>query len=44
MDLRFTIPKMKYKGPSISYQRIKVKKSAQIKEVKMTPEERKAME
>lgn len=26
LDLRFTIPKMKYKGATIEYQRIKVKK------------------
>ena len=44
MDMRYSIPKMKYKGATIAYQRIKVKKSAKISEVEMTPEERKAME
>lgn len=42
--MRFTIPKMKYKGSTIQYQRIKVKKGPKITEVEMTEEERKAME
>lgn len=30
LDLRFTIPKMKYKGSTIQYQRIKAKKGPKI--------------
>lgn len=30
LDERFTIPKLKYKGATVQYQRIKVKKSAKI--------------
>jgi len=29
-DPRFTIPKLKYKGTTVQYQRIKVKKGAKI--------------
>jgi hypothetical protein len=32
-DMRFTVPKLKYKGSPIQYQRIKVKKGAKIQEV-----------
>ena len=44
LDMRFTIPKMKYKGSTIQYQRIRAKKGPKISEVEMTPEEKKAME
>ena len=44
LDMKFTIPKMKYKGATISYQRVKAKKSARIQEVPMTPEERAELE
>jgi hypothetical protein len=30
LDLRFTIPKLKYKGASVQYQRIRVKKGPKI--------------
>lgn len=33
LDLRFTIPKMKYKGDTIQYQRVKAKKGPRIQEV-----------
>jgi len=32
-DPRFTIPKLKYKGTTVQYQRIKVKKGAKIQEM-----------
>ena len=44
LDFRFTIPKMKYKGDTIQYQRIKAKKAPKISEVEMTDEERARME
>jgi len=40
LDERFTIPKMKYKGATIEYQRVKAKKGPKIQEVAMTEEER----
>ena len=45
LDYAYTVPKMKYKGATIQYQRIKVKKTKNlIEEVQMSEEERKAME
>jgi hypothetical protein len=44
LDLRFTIPKMKYKGDTIQWQRVKAKKGPRIQEVEMTEEERKRVE
>jgi len=44
LDYRFTIPKMKYKGDTIQFQRIKAKKQAKITEVELTEEEKRAME
>ena len=44
LDLRFTVPKMKYKGDTIQFQRIKIKKGPKISEVQMTDEERKELE
>lgn len=45
LDYGFTIPKMKYKGATIQWQRVKVKKTKNlVEEVQMTDEERKAME
>ena len=44
LDLRFTIPKMKYKGATIQYQRVKVKKGPKIQEVKLTEEEKRKLE
>ena len=38
--MRFTIPKMKYKGSTIEYQRVKAKKGPKIQEVQMTEEEK----
>lgn len=41
LDPRFTIPKMKYKGATIEFQRVKAKKGGpKIQEVEMTAEER----
>lgn len=41
LDHRFSIPKMKYKGATIEYQRVKAKKGGpKIQEVEMTEEER----
>jgi hypothetical protein len=45
LDMRFTIPKMKYKGSTIQFQRVKAKKGGpKIQEVPMTEEERKRVE
>lgn len=47
LDPRFTIPKLKYKGTTVQYQRIKVKKSPKIQEVTqqhISQEERERME
>jgi len=44
LDLRFTIPKMKYKGATVQYQRVKAKKNPKIKEVHMTEEEKRQLE
>lgn len=44
LDLRFTIPKMKYKGATVQFQRIKAKKNPKIQEIEMSPEERAEME
>lgn len=46
LDLRFTMPKMKYKGASVETQRVKGKKGAKIQvvETEMTDEERKLLE
>ena len=44
LDLKFTIPKMKYKGDTIQFQRIKVKKGPKIQEMKMTEEEKRRLE
>ena len=43
-DPRFTIPKLKYKGSTVQYQRIKVKKTAKIQEVPITDQQRAEME
>lgn len=44
LDMRFSIPKMKYKGDTIQYQRIKAKKGPKIEEVSMTEEEKKRLQ
>lgn len=44
LDLRFTIPKMKYKGSTIQFQRVKAKRGPKIQEVQMTEEERNQLE
>lgn len=44
LDLRFTIPKLKYKGATVQYQRVKAKKAPKIQEVEMTQKERDAFE
>ena len=44
LDLKFTIPKMKYKGVTVEFQRIKVKKTPKIQEVQMSAEEQKQLE
>ena len=44
LDLRFTMPKLKYKGATLQFQRIKAKKGPKIEEVEMTPEERAELE
>jgi len=33
LDMRFTIPKLKYKGATVQYQRIRAKKAPKIEEV-----------
>ncbi|CDW72984.1 protein kinase domain protein [Stylonychia lemnae] len=44
LDLRFTLPKMKYKGKTIQYQRVRAKKAPKIQEMEMSEEERKNLE
>jgi len=44
LDMRFTIPKMKYKGDTVAFQRIKARKGPKIQEVEMSEEEKKIME
>ena len=44
LDLRFSIPKMKYKGATVQYQRVKAKKGPHIQEVEMTEEEKKQLQ
>lgn len=44
LDLKFSIPKMKYKGATIQFQRIRARKNPKIKEVEMTEEEKKKLE
>jgi PIH1 N-terminal domain len=47
LDLRFTIPKMKYKGKTVQFQRVRAKKGPKITEVgreEMSEEERVQME
>lgn len=44
LDARFTIPKMKYKGATVQYQRIKAKKSVKIEELQMSEEQKADME
>jgi len=41
--MKFSIPKIKYKGDTIQYQRVKAKKGPKIQEVQMTEEEKKAL-
>ena len=41
---RFTIPKMKYKGATVQWQRVKAKRGPKIQEVELTDEERAALE
>ena len=40
LDLRFTIPKMKYKGSTVQYQRVRAKKGPKIQEMEMSEEEK----
>ena len=40
LDMRFSIPKMKYKGSTVQFQRIKAKKGPKITEVVMSPQEK----
>jgi len=42
--MRFTIPKMKYKGSTIQFQRIKATKNPKIQEVEMTEDEKRHLE
>lgn len=44
LDLQFSIPKMKYKGSTIQFQRVKAKKGPKIQEVPMTEEQRRRVE
>ena len=44
LDPRFSIPKIKYKGDTIQYQRVRAKKTPKIQEVPMTEEEKAALE
>ena len=41
---RFTIPKMKYKGATVQWQRVKAKRGPKIQEVELTEEERAQLE
>ena len=41
---RFTIPKVKYKGATIQWQRVKAKRAPKIQEVELTEEERAELE
>ena len=38
------MPKLKYKGATVQFQRIKAKKAPKIQEVELTPEERAELE
>ena len=42
--MRFTMPKLKYKGATVQFQRVRAKKAPKIEEVEMTPEERAELE
>ena len=38
LSLQFSIPKMKYKGATVQFQRVKAKKTPKIQEVEMNDE------
>lgn len=44
LDLRFTIPKLKYKGATVQYQRIRAKKAPKIEEVELSEEEKEKLQ
>jgi hypothetical protein len=44
LDMRFSIPKMKYKGDTVQWQRIKARKGPKIQEVEMSEEEKKLLQ
>ena len=44
LDVRYTMPKLKYKGATVQFQRIKAKRAPKIEEVELTPEERAELE
>ena len=44
LDLRFNIPKMKYKGTTVQFQRVRAKKGPKIQEMEMTEEQKQALE
>mmetsp|Transcript_18266 Transcript_18266/g.31248 ORF Transcript_18266/g.31248 Transcript_18266/m.31248 type:complete len:464 (-) Transcript_18266:43-1434(-) len=44
LDIKFTVPKMKYKGATVQFQRIRAKKGPKIQEVQMTEEEKQRLQ
>ena len=44
LDLRFIVPKMRYKGGTVQFQRVRAKKGPKIQEMEMTEEEKKKLE
>ena len=44
LDLRYTVPKLNYKGATVQFQRVRAKKAPKIQEVELTQEQREEME
>lgn len=44
LDLRYTVPKLNYKGATVQFQRVRAKKAPKIQEVELTQEQREELE